>query len=476
MNRTITYLSCAGALALVALVVGLPRAKAQPPPPAPVVAPVAVPVAAPAPSGSLRMEARLSHPAVVPGQNDVFATVDVTAVDVPDSARAPVNLALVIDRSGSMAGNKLEKAKQAARQLVSELTSEDRLSIVDFGTEAEVFPGLYATGENKARMVRRIDGIWDRGGTDIAGGLRAGQAQLLASPSNFAVNRIILMSDGRPTVGLTRARDLERFTQRIRVSMVTGVTVSALGLGTDFDENLMARIADVGAGSYGYLKDASQLAGIFSRDLRQATHMVAREVTVAFTLPESVASFEVLGRRSTQAGRVMTVAMPDFSAGQSEKLVMRMTVTAAVPGTALDVSNLTLAYRDLLSNGPGAATAHLAALVTEQRDEMLARRDKAAVVQATRALSAENFRSAADALDRGDTKKAQVALEANQALFDDAAQVAGSGAFDKDVRENQAVMGAVTAAPAPAPEVQADRVKSLKVQAMRAYGLGSSAY
>ncbi|MHB8872212.1 MAG: vWA domain-containing protein [Myxococcaceae bacterium] len=482
MNRTVTYLAVAGALALVAVVIGLPGPKAnapvpqpQPPPPVVVVQPPQPLPPQPLPSGdgSLRMEARLSHPLIITGRSDLFATVDVTAVAMLDAKRAPVNLALVIDRSGSMNGYKLERAKAAARQLVSELADDDRLSIVHFGSDVRVMPGAYANAENKARMIRYVNNIWDVGGTDIGGGLRAGKVQLAAAMESFKVNRVILLSDGQPTVGITSSRGLTSVAQSIRDA---GVSVSAIGVGTDFNEDLMTRIAEVGAGSYGYLKDAGMLATLFSRDLKQASTMVARGVSLTFTLPDGVELGEVLGRTAYPSGRLVQVPLPDFSAAQSEKLVVRLTMNGQTAGSTVNVTDFALTYTDLLKSGPGQAQVHLAALVTGQKDEMLAKRDKSAVVTATRALSAMNFRRAAEAIDRGESKKAKDAIDDNELLFKDAEEVAGAAAVAQDRSENNAVMGAVMAAPAAPREAQLDQVKSLKVRAMKAAGKGASVY
>ena len=128
MNRTGVYLAVAGVLALIALVAGVPRFSR------PTVVTTTDPVVITPPrtvgNGSLSMTARLSHPFVSLGHQDVFATVDLRAQDVPGAARSSVNLALVIDRSGSMSGFKLNQAKQAARQLISQLSPTDRLAIV----------------------------------------------------------------------------------------------------------------------------------------------------------------------------------------------------------------------------------------------------------------------------------------------------------------------------------------------------------
>ena len=121
MNRTGIFLAAAGVLALVALVAGVPRFTRNGPGPTDVV--ITTPMPRTTSGGSLTMTSRLSHPFITLGRQDLFATVDLRGVEVPGRARGAVNLAVVIDRSGSMSGFKLNQAKQAARQLVSQLSS-----------------------------------------------------------------------------------------------------------------------------------------------------------------------------------------------------------------------------------------------------------------------------------------------------------------------------------------------------------------
>ncbi|HSP80955.1 MAG TPA: VWA domain-containing protein, partial [Myxococcaceae bacterium] len=136
MNKTVALVALTGGLALTALVLGLPQLVA--PHPATPVAPVPpVPPTPPATTahGSLTMTSRLSHPYIIPGTSELFVTVEVTGAEVPGAKRTPVNLAVVIDRSGSMSGYKLAQAKQAARHLVGQLRDADRLAIVHYGSD-----------------------------------------------------------------------------------------------------------------------------------------------------------------------------------------------------------------------------------------------------------------------------------------------------------------------------------------------------
>ena len=112
---------------------------------------------------------------------------------------------------------------------------------------------LPATPGNRERMLQYVDGIWDEGGTNIGAGLSAGRFQLSTAQGQYGVNRLILMSDGQPTEGITDDEGLTRQAQELRAA---GVTLSAIGVGTDFNEDLMQAFAEYGAGAYGFLEDA----------------------------------------------------------------------------------------------------------------------------------------------------------------------------------------------------------------------------
>ncbi|MCE9666726.1 VWA domain-containing protein [Myxococcus stipitatus] len=476
MNRTVLFLSLAGGLALVALVLGLPQVTrsrggdtpvvvVEPPrPPAPVIPLQGTP-------GSLTMTSRLSHPYVPLGASEVFATVDLTGAEVPGAKRSPVNLALVIDRSGSMSGYKLAQAKQAARHLVGLLREEDRLAIVHYGSDVQSLPAMAVTPGNRERMFQYVDSIWDDGGTNIGAGLSAGRFQLASAQGQFRINRLILMSDGQPTEGITDDQGLKDQVREIRAS---GVSVSAIGVGTDFNEDLMQAFAEYGAGAYGFLEDAGQLATLFQKDLQQATTTVARDVTLTFTLPTGVSLGEVLGYNARQSGNQVHVSLPDFSAGQLERVVVRLVVNGDAVGRSVRVSDLRLGYTDLIRNVGVENGAALSAVVTDRNEEVLARQDKDATVYAVRARSAVNLQKAAAALREGRREEAKDYIRQNQTLFEAAGAVASPAAVAADQAEQQATLDEYERAASD--EELRSAVKKSKVKAMKSFGKLGSTY
>ncbi|MFT3714173.1 MAG: VWA domain-containing protein [Archangium sp.] len=463
---------------------GFPRvAPVAAPPPAPVVVvtpPAPQPAPQPAPArvqtpGSLSLTGRLSHPYLVPGTSDVFATLEVSAVDVPGAKRAPVNLAVVIDRSGSMSGSKIENARRAAASLVDLLDDQDRLSIVHYGTDVSAMGGVFCTPENKLKLKRYIANIVDEGGTNIGDGLAIGERHISKALSDFRVNRVLLLSDGQPTVGITTANGLANVVKSIRSR---GVSVTSLGVGADFNEDLMQRLADVGGGSYGFISDrnTAAMATLFQKDLEQAGTMVARTASISFTLPEGVRFVEVYGRPVSQAGNTVTITLPDFSARQVEKMVVRLTASPSVRSGSIDIASFSLNYQDLLTDKPADSRLSLAAMVTEDKTLAMNNRDKLAVVAAGKARAALNYQKAAEAIDRGNWADANKSLADNEEIFFEADAVAGPQAMADERATNSAIYGLSTAAPTASAPMRREAVKKMKTESLRSSGRGDSVY
>jgi Ca-activated chloride channel family protein len=312
-----------------------------------------------------------------------------------------------------MSGSKIENARRAASKLVELLDENDRLSVVHYGTDVSAMGGVFGTPENKVKLKRYIANISDEGGTNIGDGLAVGEKHIARALSDFRVNRLLLLSDGQPTVGLTTSQGLAKVVRTIRER---GVSVTSLGVGADFNEDLMQKLADVGGGSYGFISgsDTSAMATLFQRDLEQAGTMVARAAMLNFELPAGVRFVEVYGRPVSQLGNTVSITLPDFSARQVEKMVVHLTASPAVRNGSIDIAAFKLAYTDVLTEKAADARLSLAAMVTEDNTLAMQNRDKGAVVAASKARAAVNYQKAAQAIDEGNFAEAKRSLEANE--------------------------------------------------------------
>jgi len=417
MNRTLMLLATAGLLALAAAVVGLPRQKdtshtvARPGelPGAGVVLP---PVSAR--DGVLSLEGKLSGAWLMAGPSEAFAALTVRADALQKQRRVPVNLALVIDRSGSMRGQKLLDATRAARLLLERLGPEDRLALVHYGTDVSVLPSQLVTAEARARMADFIDAIQDEGATNISGGLEAAASELRPYTEAFRVSRIILLSDGQPTAGVTEPGALQSVAGSLRG---TGLTVSGLGVGDDFNERLMQGIAEQGGGFYGYIQDSERLAEIFRRELEQAAGTVARAVELRLELPEGVTDAEVMGMTARREGHTLVVPLYDLAGGQEAQVVVKLTLSLESTEAPRGVLTARLGYFEVESALAKRVDLALTARVTDDETRVRANLDKEVRVHANRALGARELQAAAEEMKRGNRDRALGMLSNARSLF-----------------------------------------------------------
>ncbi|ATB34892.1 hypothetical protein CYFUS_000299 [Cystobacter fuscus] len=410
MNRTHLLLALTTLLALGALVIGLPSL--QPPAAKTPSGTVRPPVTAH--EGVLTLEGKLSGAYVRTGPSEAHALFTVRANSLPTQRRMPVNLALVIDRSGSMRGQKLADARRAARMLVGRLETGDRLALVHYGSDVHVQPSEEITPASRDRMISFVNSIDDEGGTNLSGGLEAGAEALRPHVKDYRVSRIILLSDGEPTEGIVDEARLGRLAADYQHE---GIAVSGLGVGEQFNERLMRGLAEQGGGFYGYLQDSERLAEILGRELKQATGTLARGVRLRLELPQGVTSAEALGVAAVQEDSALLIPLYDLSGGQEVRVVVKLNLAMEVPSPARTLVSARLDYNDLVADKPVRMELELGAAVTEDEELVRARMDPDVGVAVTRALGASQMQAAAEAMKQGDRTRALDMLGNVRRLF-----------------------------------------------------------
>lgn len=283
---------------------------------------------APAPLTDPRLAVRTDRRLIrAHGRSERFLLVDVVAPTVtpdPSRRRPPVNLGFVLDRSGSMGGqNKIGLAKQATLEAVGRLDAPDRFAVVTYDNEIDVVLGsVIASPEARQLATDRLRAVDARGSTDLHGGWLAGCEQVAGSLQAEGVNRVLLLTDGLANVGIIDPAEIARLAYDLRRR---GVTTSTFGVGTDFDESLLQSMADAGGGHFYFIGDVAQMRDHITSEVGETLEVVAREVVLELTLPESV-RVEALSpfRVEQRSGRIL-VYLGDMVSGQVLSVVLRLT-------------------------------------------------------------------------------------------------------------------------------------------------------
>jgi Ca-activated chloride channel family protein len=264
--------------------------------------------------------------------------------------RVPLNLSLVLDRSGSMQGEKLHAARRAAAMLTRRLAPEDTVSVVAFDQLVRVV-ALPATGPAQEQLPTLIESIECGGSTNLSGGWLRGRDLVADNVRDGGVNRVILLTDGQANIGLTEPGQL---TGLCRTGAEKGVSTTTIGFGEDYDEDLLKAMADAGNGSTYYIEKVDQASGVFEEELEGLLSIAAQNVRVTVRPGAAAEHVKVLhDYPSHAAGDVLTLEVGDLYAREPRRILMAFLLPPdrGALGADADVAHLTVAAHVITPQG-----------------------------------------------------------------------------------------------------------------------------
>ncbi|WP_168210927.1 vWA domain-containing protein [Persicimonas caeni] len=377
--------------------------------------------------GTLDLEAALSH-GYVPAKADktIHARIQVRADDAKAKERAPMNLAVVIDHSGSMAGGRLDQAKQAAHTLVDRLGESDRLAVVSYGNHVTTnMNSVFVTEANKEKLHAAISSIRLRGSTNLAGGFEKGASIVGEHPTDDSINRVVLLSDGHANIGAKTPHALGKLASKY---LEKGVSVSTMGIGLDYNEKLMAEMAKQGAGNYYFVEDEKKLAKIFAQEFETLSQVVARDAKLVLDIGAGVELLDLHGFPYTNKRGKVTVKLGDFYARQHKDIMLDLSVSPRGE-VRRDVVTARLEFADVTKSNKRVHSKATLAAVGSDDQKQLAQVDKSVMRRVEQINYAKSVAKATDAYEKGDRKEAEKILADQQKRLKDAQN---SYEFDAD--------------------------------------------
>lgn len=305
-------------------------------------------------SVQLRLEVDRS---VLPARTTDTAIIKVAldGVKLPRrEVRPPVNLALVIDRSGSMSGDKIEKAREAALEAVRQLAADDIVSVIAYDSRVETLVPAQRVG-NRRWLEEAIRGLEATGNTALYGGVVRGADEVRRfSEDGRYVNRVILLSDGQANVGPSSPEELGRLGASL---MREGIAVTTIGLGLGFNEDLMTRLAQRSDGNTYFVEDSSDLPRIFAAELGDVLSVVARRVVIEIEFPEGVRPLRFVGRDGEIRERKAELTLSQIYGGQEKFALIEVEVSPAEAGREREIARARVSYEDALKQREATLTA-----------------------------------------------------------------------------------------------------------------------
>lgn len=257
---------------------------------------------------------------------------------VGQGARPLLNLSLVLDRSGSMQGEKITRAREAACYCIDQLIPTDRVSVVIFDDVVEVIVPSQMV-ENREQIKSAISRVAARNSTALHEAWVRGGIEVSEHLTEGAINRVLLITDGLANVGETNT---DRIVTQSGELASRNVFTSTIGIGSDFNENLLIPMAEAGRGNAWHVKEAAELERIFATELEGLIAQVGHTVSLGLTPNEGVKVEDVLNDfEMTHTGRYK---LPNLRAGSEIDIVVRLKVPAKAAGQQFKALDLRLAW------------------------------------------------------------------------------------------------------------------------------------
>jgi Ca-activated chloride channel family protein len=375
---------------------------------------------------TLLMDARLGHaslPANTAGETYLFASV--TGVDVPPIKSAPLDVALVIDRSGSMRGRRIANAMAAASAAVDRMTDGDSVLVVSFDTEARVvLEPTVISAETRPGIHAAVHGIRLGGDTCISCGLEEAKRALDRAPGGTdRVRRMMLLSDGATNNGVRDVPGLRSLASLIREQ---SCPVTTIGVDLDYDERVMSAIASEANGNHYFVANADGLTGVFNQEFDKLQAAIAQDAMLVVEPAPGVEIDEVFDRSFRREGNRIVVPLGAYSTKDEKSLLLKLRVPGDGRQRTQPVAEVKLAYRDLRERRDVAFSGALAVNV---KSDGSTQQELDPFVQARveRSRTAKALTEASDLIHDGHAETARQRLAGRRADLDSAQQAASRG-------------------------------------------------
>ena len=338
-----------------------------------------------------------------------YVKVTLAADKVAAKSCPSVNLAIVLDRSGSMYGAAIERAREAACEAVRRLDERDVISVVAYDdvTETIVPAQRVVDREGIIAKIRRIDA---RGMTALFAGVAAGASELAKFRGKCEISRVLLLSDGQANVGPSTAEELGRYGAML---MKDGVAVSTVGLGNCYNEDLMTRLSQKSDGNSYYVAKSEDLTKVFASELGDVLSVAAAKVQLQVRFGEGFVPVQLVGRDGRIADGVVSIDLNQLYGGQEKYVIVKCDAAPGKAGDAREIAKAGVTYVDVVSGRKCGAAGAAAVTYSTDAAAVAASVNKDVVKERVLNENALRLEEAIRLADKGDFESAQRNISRN---------------------------------------------------------------
>jgi Ca-activated chloride channel family protein len=266
----------------------------------------------------------------------VYALLEIMPTEVMAAVQMPLNFSLVLDKSGSMSGEKIKRVKDAVKYVIDLLSDQDHISIITFSSSTSTMAGSQQvrTASDKTALKHKVDKLRAGGGTVMAPAMRAGLSEVKKRQSPHCVNRVVLLTDGRTEKEPDCKKEADRAAQ-------DNIPIIALGVGTDWNDKLLIEIGAKSGGKADYIAKAHEIGQYFQSAVQSMQAAVIQNAVLTLRLVAGVNPRKVwrvvpliadLGY-SPISDRSITIPLGELEKGQGQALLVELLLPARQAGT-----------------------------------------------------------------------------------------------------------------------------------------------
>jgi Ca-activated chloride channel family protein len=333
-----------------------------------------------------------------------YLKVGLTGFRMPSGKdRPPVNVAIVLDKSGSMSGAKIQRAREAAIAALERLDERDIVSVVTYDNSARVVVPATKMSD-RADIIESIRAIQSGGSTALFAGVSKGAAELRKFLAKDRVNRVILLSDGLANVGPSSPGELADLGRSFGKE---GIAVTTIGLGTGYNEDLMAQLAANSDGTHAFAESASDLNRMFAAEFGDITSVVAQEVAITIRCKKGVRPVQVLGRKAEINGRTVIAQFNQIYSQQQKYVLLEIEVAPGAENSTRDLAEVSVSYANMATNTTDTLTNTIGARFSKLENELVASVDRDVMVSCVSQIANDNAKRAVALRDEGKVEEAR---------------------------------------------------------------------
>jgi Ca-activated chloride channel family protein len=347
--------------------------------------------------------------------------------------RVPVNVAIVIDKSGSMSSDrKIENAKEAALLAVDKLDCSDILSVVAYNHEVEVLvPATKLTDKRSVREeIRRLNAD---GTTALYAGVQKGADEVRKFLVRQRVNRIVLISDGLANVGPAGPDQLGRLGCQLAEE---GISVTTIGLGLGYNEDLMSKLAFTSDGGHYFAQQSCDLTEIFDKEFARTLSVVAQKVQIEIICGEGLRPVRILGREGQIKDRTVTLDIQNIYGNHEKFVILEVELPAHTEGKIRELACVRVNYLDMETDTAKKTDGVVDVRFSNSKDDVKKNLNKRVTADVVELLAVERNEMAMKLRDQGKIEQARQALNDNVVYLQAAAKDYDCPSLDKYAADN----------------------------------------